>query len=85
MHTPGGWEDPIDERPEDDPVALAFYNLRRSRSPTHAQLWEAINGYAIACGADPGRHVYGNQARMDAVVLVERAVVSMARAAVNES
>lgn len=37
-------------------------------------LWKAINDYAIACGADPSKHVYGNTARMKAVAAVESAI-----------
>ena len=40
------------------------------------ELWDAINDYVKACGGDPGKHVYGNLTRMDAVAAVERAVVA---------
>jgi hypothetical protein len=35
------------------------------------ELWAAINDYVVACGGDPAARVYGNVARMDAVVQVE--------------
>lgn len=38
------------------------------------RLWDAINAYAIACGGDPAKHVYGNTPRQKAVAEVERAV-----------
>lgn len=44
-------------------------------SPEHVALWEAVNEYA-----DAGRGVYGNTKRMDAVVRVERALVSIREA-----
>lgn len=37
-------------------------------------LWDAINKYVVACGGDPGKRVYGNVTRMEAVVEVERAL-----------
>lgn len=37
-------------------------------------LWDAINRYVESCGGDPAKHVYGNTARMMAVVEVERIV-----------
>jgi hypothetical protein len=82
MHSPGGWEDPIEEPFEDDQIAEAFRCLRAT--PVHVALWDAINAYAVACGADPGRKVYGCTSRMDAVVRVEQAVKAMAAAVVNE-
>jgi hypothetical protein len=30
-------------------------------------LWDAINRYVVACGGDPGKHVYGNTSRATAV------------------
>ncbi len=44
------------------------------------ELWDAINRYVTSCGGDPGRHVYGNDARMNAVADVNEAV----RRAANE-
>ena len=35
-------------------------------------LWDAINAYVQACGADPSKHVYGNTTRQRAVAEVER-------------
>lgn len=40
-------------------------------------LWEAINRYVVACHGDPSKHVYGNTARMNAVVEIERIVKSV--------
>lgn len=37
-------------------------------------LWDAINRYVVACGGDPGSHVYGNTARMQAVADVSKIV-----------
>mgnify|MGYP003494868936 CR=1 FL=1 len=39
---------------------------------TRVRLWDAINRYAQTCGGDPSKHVYGNIARMNAVVDVEQ-------------
>ena len=36
-----------------------------------AKLWAAINEYAESCHGEPGKHVYGNTRRQDAVVKVE--------------
>jgi hypothetical protein len=38
------------------------------------ELWNAINSYAIAVGGDPSRHVYGHDARMQAVVEVGKVI-----------
>lgn len=37
-------------------------------------LWDVINRYVVACGGDPGSHVYGNTARMQAVSDVSKIV-----------
>jgi hypothetical protein len=39
-----------------------------------AQLWDAINEYAEACGATPGARIYGNTKRQRAVVEIEALV-----------
>ena len=39
-----------------------------------ADLWDAINRYAIAVGGDPAAHVYGNTTRMQAVADVGKIV-----------
>ena len=36
-------------------------------------LWDAINGYVVTCGGEPGQHVYGNSSRQRMVAQVERA------------
>lgn len=61
-------------------------------SPSHCtcvaidrvELWNAINAYVRACGGDPAKHVYGNAARMDAVVRVEKAVSTRGEAAADD-
>ena len=42
--------------------------------PIHVALWDAINAYAKSLGGTPSANVYGNTARMRAVVKVETAV-----------
>jgi hypothetical protein len=42
--------------------------------PWQVPLWDAINRYVVACGGDPAKHVYGNTARMNAVVEVNGVV-----------
>lgn len=49
-----------------------------------ADLWDAINRYAVACGGDPGSHVYGNTARMQAVADVGKIVDRSAYAVAQE-
>ena len=39
-----------------------------------AQLWDAINDYAIACGGTPGERTHGNTKRQAAVVEIENLV-----------
>lgn len=41
---------------------------------TRVRIWDAINRYVQTCGGDPSKHVYGNIARMNAVVDVEQAL-----------
>lgn len=41
-----------------------------------AQLWDAINDYAIACGGTPGTLIYGNVKRQQAVAEIEALVYS---------
>jgi hypothetical protein len=41
------------------------------------ELWNAINSYAIAVGGDPSRHVYGHDARMQAVADVGKVVAKV--------
>lgn len=49
------------------------------------KLWDAVNEYVIACGGDPGKHVYGNTPRAAAVVGVENAVRAAERTAYERS
>ena len=37
-------------------------------------LWDAINHYAVTVGGDPSRHIYGHDARMQAVADVGKVV-----------
>ena len=39
-----------------------------------ADLWDAINRYAMSVGGDPASHVYGNAARMQAVADVGKII-----------
>ena len=41
------------------------------------ELWRAINRYAVACGGDPSKNIYGNTARQKAVARIEAAVNEM--------
>lgn len=82
---PGPFDGPIEDPAEDDdPVVKAIFDLRRSMAPAHRELWNAINLYAVTCGADPRRYWYGNESRINAVIRVERAVEALARAVINE-
>ena len=55
-------------------------NAGQTLPPAHgsaehrAQLWDAINEYAEACGATPGARIYGNTKRQRAVVEIEALV-----------
>lgn len=41
------------------------------------ELWDAINGYAMAVGGDPRRHAHGHDARMQAVAEVGKIVAKV--------
>lgn len=45
------------------------------------KLWDAINDYVVACGGDPGSHVYGNIPRMNAVAEVSSCLAPLHSAA----
>ncbi len=47
--------------------------------------WEAVNRYAISCGGDPDKHIFGNTTRQAAVVDVERAVASRVAVAIDDA
>lgn len=46
----------------------------RGSAEHRAQLWDAINEYAEACGATPGARIYGNTKRQRAVAEIEALV-----------
>jgi hypothetical protein len=54
------------------------------RDEDRVKLWDAINAYAITCGGDPSRFVYGNTPRQKAVAEIETLVRAVAQAAREE-
>ena len=62
-------EPPEQGEPPDDNERLT-----KARRSLKVQLWVAIQEYAVACGGDPGSHVYDAVARQRAVVDVGNAV-----------
>lgn len=58
----------------DGTFGMATYSPERASPGHRAQLWDAINEYAEACGGTPGDILHGNTKRQRAVSEIEELV-----------